>query len=402
MKAEFFAGNRARLVEKLNGGIIVLSAYTAQQRRDDMSFKFEQESNFWYLTGIEYADWRLIIDGIRHKTWLIAPTVDAVHQVFDGSLDATTAKKLSGVDEVIDTVTSERLLTDLAKKHSLVYTLGESPYAKYYDFTLNPAQRKLREELDRVFASTRDCSKELVSLRAIKQPEEIAAIKRAVKLTCNTFDAVKSDLQTFKTEYEIEAEYTYRFRRAGADGHAYDPIVAAGVNACTLHYVANQDKLRKSSMVLIDIGARVGGYAADITRTYAYGATSRRAQQVHAAVVAAQRDIINQLGPDMPVEEYQRFVDQRMLGALVDLGLAESKSDIDALRTYMPHSIGHGLGADVHDQLGRPRIFQPGMVMTVEPGIYIPDEKIGVRIEDDILITTSGRENLSAKLSTDY
>lgn len=402
MKSEFFAGNRTRLVEKLKGGVIVLSAYTAQQRRDDMSFKFEQESNFWYLTGVENADWRLIIDGTRHKSWLVAPSVDAVHQVFDGSLGWDDAKKISGVDEVIDMIAGERLLGDLAKRHSVVHTLGESPYAKYYDFALNPAQRKLREELNRTFTSVRDCSKELVLLRAIKGPEEIVAIKKAVKLTCDVFSEVKSRIETFRSEYEIEAEYTYRFRRASADGHAYDPIVAAGINACTLHYVANSDKLRKGQMVLIDIGARVGGYAADITRTYVYGGSpSHRAQDVHMAVAEAQRDIIQQIGPGMLVEEYQRYVDKRMLQALMVLGLAHSENDIDSLRKYMPHSIGHGLGVDVHDQLGMPRVFQPGMVMTVEPGIYIPEEKIGVRIEDDILVTSSSRQNLSAKLSTD-
>lgn len=402
MKADFFADNRARLIEKLKGGVIVLSAYTAQQRRDDMSFKFEQESNFWYLTGIEYADWRLIIDGTRHKSWLVAPSVDAVHQVFDGSLSADQANKISGINDVIDSVAAERLLADLARQHSVVYTLGESVYAKYYDFALNPAPRKLRVELARIFTSTRDCTKELVQLRAIKKPEEIAALKKAVKLTCDVFAAIKSDLATYRTESEIEAEYTYRFRRASATGHAYDPIVAAGVNACTLHYVANQGKLQKGQLVLIDVGARVGGYAADITRTYAYGAPTKRAKDVHEKVAMAQRDIIQQIGPDIPVQEYQRYVDKRMLQALIELKLARDENDTDSLRHYMPHSIGHGLGIDVHDQLGMPRTFQPGMVMTVEPGIYIPEEKIGVRIEDDILVTASGHQNLSAKLSTDY
>lgn len=402
MTPDFFTTNRANLVEKLRGGLIVMTAYTAQQRRDDMAFGFEQESNFWYLTGIDYADWRLVVDGSRHKSWLIAPTVDAVHQVFDGSLDLEMAKKISGVDAVIDSVAGDRLLRDLAKKHSVVCTIGESPYTRYFDFALNPALRKLREELLRIFADTRDCQKELALLRAIKQPNEIRAIKKAVKLTCDVFEQIKLDFDMYKTEYEIEAEFTYRFRKKGAEGHAYEPIVAAGKNACTLHYVANREIVRKGQMVLIDIGARVGGYAADVTRTYAHEGASPRAREVHDAVAAAQRDIIKFLGPGVATEEYQRQVDQRMLHAMIELDLAHGYDDTDSLRKYMPHSIGHGLGVDVHDRLGNPRNFQPGMVMTVEPGIYIPEERIGVRIEDDILVTEHGRQNLSSSLSTEY
>lgn len=402
MNADFFAGTRARLIEKLHGGLIVLTAFTAQQRRDDMSFAFEQEGNFWYLSGIDYADWRLIIDGTRNKTWLVAPEVDAVHQVFDGSLDRETAKQISGVDEVIDRVASERLLHDLARKHSVVHTLGDPPYADHFDFSLNPAPRKLREELDRIFKSTRDCQKELAELRAIKQPSEIDAIKKAVRLTTNTFQTIHEHLRDFHTEYELEAEFSYLFRRNGALGHAYDPIVAAGANACTLHYVANRDRLRKGQLVLIDIGARAHGYAADVTRTYAYGQPSKRAQEIHEAVRTAQAEIIGLLGPGVSVTEYQAGVDQVMKCTLYKLGLAKNADDDAAYRRYMPHSVSHGLGIDVHDRLGAPRVFQPGMVLTVEPGVYVPEKSIGVRIEDDILITEHGIQNLSGRLSTTW
>ena len=402
MKTDFFIGNRTRLVKELRGGLIVLTAFTAQQRRDDMSFAFEQEANFWYLTGIDHADWRVIIDGTRGKSWLVAPDVDDVHQVFDGSLDRETAKKISGVDEIIDHVAGERLLHDLARKHSVVYTLSDPMYADHFDFSLNPAPRKLREELMRVFTTTRDCQKELAGLRAIKQSVEIDAIKQAIKLTINTFQAVHDKFATFHAEYEIEAEFSYHFRRSGAVGHAYDPIVAAGKNACTLHYVQNRDHLRKGQLVLIDIGARSHGYAADVTRTYAYGDPSQRAQEIHQAVQRAQAATVAFLAPGVSVVEYQQNVDQLMKQALFDCGLSRSTDDDAAYRYYMPHAVSHGLGVDVHDRLGSPRVFQPGMVLTVEPGIYVPENGIGVRIEDDILITEHGHQNLSARLSTDW
>jgi len=397
----FFAFNRDQLTTKLKGGIVVMTAYAGMQRSNDMSFGFEQEANFWWLTGIEQPDWWLVLDGTRHKSWLVAPTLSKSHEIFDGSLSYEDAKKISGVDEVIASDDAKSLLRDLAKKHSVVHTLGEQPYAEYLDFSLNPAGRKLHEMLERTFNSVQDCRKDLAKLRAIKQPEEIMRMKKVINLTIAAFEDVKAGLEAFSYEYEVEAEFSYGFRRKGAKGHAYDPIVAAGKNACTLHYVDNDAKLKKRELLLLDIGARQGGYAADITRTYAMGEPTKRQRDVHAAVQSAQAEIIKLLRPDLSVEQYQRDVDKIMAGALLSLGLMKALDDETNLRKYFPHAISHGLGVDVHESLGAPRFFQPGMLLTVEPGIYIPEEGIGVRIEDDILVTEKGRTNLSARLSTD-
>jgi len=397
----FFAFNRDQLTTKLKGGIVVMTAYAGMQRSNDMSFGFEQEANFWWLTGIEQPDWWLVLDGTRHKSWLVAPTLSKSHEIFDGSLSYEDAKKISGVDEVIASDDAKSLLRDLAKKHSVVHTLGEQPYAEYLDFSLNPAGRKLHEMLERTFNSVQDCRKDLAKLRAIKQPEEITRMKKVINLTIAAFEDVKAGLEAFSYEYEVEAEFSYGFRRKGAKGHAYDPIVAAGKNACTLHYVDNDAKLKKRELLLLDIGARQGGYAADITRTYAMGEPTKRQREVHAAVQSAQAEIIKLLRPDLSVEQYQRDVDKIMAGALLSLGLMKALDDETNLRKYFPHAISHGLGVDVHESLGAPRFFQPGMLLTVEPGIYIPEEGIGVRIEDDILMTEKGRTNLSARLSTD-
>lgn len=397
----FFASNRDQLVTKLKGGIVVLGAYTGMQRSNDMAFGFEQEANFWWLTGIEQPDWWLIIDGTRHKSWLVAPKLSESQQIFDGSLSPEQAKKISGADDVMSMDEAKSMLRDLAKKHSVVYALGDQPYAEYLEFTLNPAMRKLHDMLTRTFNSVQDCRKDLAKLRAIKQPEEIARLKKATAITIAAFEEVKSKLSSLSYEYEVEAEFSYHFRRGGAAGHAYDPIVAVGKNACTLHYVANNDKLKKRELLLIDIGARHGGYAADITRTFAIGEPTARQREVHAAVEAAHSQIIKTIKPDFSVEQYQRDVDSVMTEALMSLGLMKSPDDEKAFRKYFPHAISHGLGVDVHESLGAPRVFEPGMLLTVEPGIYIPEESIGVRIEDDILVTEKGHANLSARLSTD-
>jgi Xaa-Pro aminopeptidase len=397
MKALFFEKNRHRISRLLRGGIIVISSYSQMQRGNDASFSFEQEANFWWLTGIEAPDWRVIIDGTRNKSWLVRPKVSDVHEIFDGSLSPDDAQRISGVDAVIDQDEAERLIREYAAKHSVIYTLAEHPAKEHFDFITNPAGRQLYLALGRVFSDVQDCRRELAQLRAIKQPEEIAAIKKAIKLTVAAFSDVKILLPEFKKEYEVEAEFTYAFRRAGATGHAYDPIVAGGKNAVTLHYNQNNDSLKQHSLLLLDIGARVGGYAADVTRTYAIGAPTERQIAVHAAVERAHKQIIALLTPGLQVADYQDSVDAIMRGALEGLGLLIEPENY---QKYFPHAISHGLGIDVHDSLGNPMMFQPGMVLTVEPGIYIPEEGIGVRIEDDILITETGHNNLSAALST--
>jgi Xaa-Pro aminopeptidase len=397
----FFVTNRQRLMAELKGGVAVLGAYTGMQRSNDMAYPVDQEANFWWLTGLEVADWWVIVDAKRGKSWLVAPRVSEMHQIFDGSLSENEALKISGADGVLARDDAKSMLRDMAKKHSVVYALGDLPHAEQFDFTVNPAQKKLYDQLSRTFNSVQDCRKILAKLRAIKQPAEVARIKKAIKLTADAFDHIKSLLDVVQYEYEIEAEFSYFFRMRGAKGHAYDPIVAGGKNACTLHYVANNARLKPRELVLLDIGARMDGYAADITRTYAVGGEPTKRQiEVHEAVQTAQQRIIKLLKPRLSVEQYQKDVDTIMAEALLHLGLVRGLDDEERYRKYFPHAVSHGLGVDVHDALGGPRMLQPGMIITVEPGIYIPEENIGVRIEDDILITEKGATNLSARLST--
>jgi Xaa-Pro aminopeptidase len=331
---------------------------------------------------------------------LVQPDIDDIHAIFNGTLPSEDAKNVSGIKDVLDQAAGVDLLKQAARSHRLVYTIDLPPFHERFGFMMNPASREMRERLSRMFANVEDFRPKLAEIRAIKQPQEIDAIQAAIDLTIESFRHVQSNLSKYKTEYQIEAEFNYRFRHTGGDGHAYNPIVAGGSNACTLHYSHNNAQLKKGSLLLMDVGARHHGYAADITRTYAFGKLTKRQIAIHDAVRNAQTEIIGLLKPGLPVEEYQTSVDTIMKKALVDLTLMKDENDEENYRRYFPHAIGHGLGIDVHDALGRPRTLQAGMVMTVEPGIYIPEEEIGVRIEDDILITDSGYRNLSAKLST--
>lgn len=398
INSEFHKQNRQKLIKSLKGGVVVLSAFSSMQRDNDSAYPFVQESNFWWLTGVDQPDWWLVIDGCRGKNWLVSPEISDISQVFNGSLDATEAMKISGVDSVISRDECLDVLSDLAKKHSVVYSVCDQKQADNFDFVLNPAPRKMYALLDRIFRDVQDCRLDIAKLRAIKDQFEITAIKKAIKSTIEAFDHIKRNLNGYDYEYQIEAEFTYSFIKNGLDGHAFDPIVASGQNACTLHYGDNRSRLKKRSLVLMDIGAKFNGYPADITRTYAYYEPTVRQTAVHKSVDQARKQIIDLIRPGMLISEYRERSDAIMLEALKQLDLYQSNSDF---RRYFPHAISHGLGVDTHDSLGRPMSFLPGMVLTVEPGIYIKNEKIGVRIEDDILVTDSGRQNLTAALSTD-
>lgn len=401
MAPGFFATNRRRLTEVCDEGVVVMAAYVQLQRGNDAAFSFEQEANFWWLTGINAPDWQLIIDLASQQSWLVAPTIDDVHQLFGGGLGHDEALATSGVNGVLSRDEAVRKLRDLATKTQVAWTVGADPYAEHYDFRLNPALAESEAELKEIFSDVRSVRRELARLRAIKQPEEIAAMQAAIDLTADAFSHVEALLPSFSYEYEVEAAFTHFIRGHGAAGHAYDPIVAGGVNACTLHYNTNAARLNAGELLLLDIGARYQGYVADITRTYAIGEVSDRRRTVHAAVARAQREIIELIAPGVSVREYHDRVDDIMKRELIGLGLMNNLDDTTSYRRYFPHAISHGLGVDVHDSLGGPDVFTEGMVLTVEPGIYIPEEAIGVRIEDDILITASGHRNLSGRLSTE-
>ncbi len=377
---------------------IVLAAHRSMQAKSDMAYKFTQEPSFLYLTGINEPDWMLIYDT---TAWhLVKPYVSEVHEIFDGSLSIEEAIQLSGITSVLSHTEGEVLLSALSRKYETVVTIGGDPMASEYDFVLNSAGQLLGAKLENLFTEVVDCRPELKKMRAVKTRAELNAQQEAIDVTIDAFDKLKKSINSAAYEYELEAQLNAAFRVTGASGHAYDPIVAGGKNACTLHYGKNQDKLPKNGLVLIDAGTQVGGYCADITRTYAIGMPSDREKAVHAAVERAHHSIIALIEPGVSFESYSHSVDEIMKDALESLGLLKDRTDTKVYRTYFPHAISHGLGIDVHESLGGYKAFMAGMVLTVEPGIYIPEEAIGVRIEDNILVTEAGTINLSQALST--
>ena len=387
---------RKLLAEKTSGALIVIAGYDVMQLSGDQAAPFVQDANFLWLTGVKQAGWKAIFDGSRQHLTLVAPELTAIQEIFDGGIDEAAMREATGAQAVISSKELEKTLRQLARHHAMVSTPQDK---QVHDFVANPAPRELQATLKRCFASVQDCQRQFLELRAIKSPYEIGAIRQSIDLTTEAFSRVRELIANCRYEYEIEAEFSYFFSKNNAK-HAYDPIVAAGKNGCILHYGDNAEKATKQDMIVIDIGAKLGDYSADITRTYSVKPCKRQ-RQVHAAVQKAHQAIIALLQPDLPLAEYIAQVDEIMKDALAELGLLVDRSDAETYRKYFPHAISHGLGLDTHDTLGGFRYLRPGMVLTVEPGIYIPEEGIAVRIEDDILITETGHENLSRSLSTE-
>lgn len=401
--SDFFATNRRRLRELFTGTApIIVTANGLLQKGADSTYAFSQDANFWYLTGIDEPDIVLVMD--RDKEYLVVPSRSASRQAFDGAVDYGHLIQRSGVKDVLDDQEGWSRLGGRLKKVKHAATLAVPlPYVEQYGMYTNPARAALVErlkaynpELDLL-----DLNLHLARLRMIKQPSEIEAIQQAIDITSASIrDATKlAKLKKYAYEYELEAEIARGFRGRGSSGHAFEPIVAAGERACTLHNVSNSGALSADELIIMDVGAEVEHYAADITRTISLGGKpSRRQQAVHEAVLEVQNYALSILKPGIMVRDYERDIEQFMGEKLRELGLIKTISH-EEVRKYYPHATSHFLGLNVHDVGEYDRPLEAGVVMTVEPGIYIQEESIGIRIEDDILMTPKGPKILSNKLS---
>lgn len=400
MTSDFLKNNRAKF-RSLAGarGLIVVAANGLVQRNGDVTFPFRQDSNFYYLAGINEPDLTLVID--ETNEYLVVPARGKTRENFDGALDFSALAADSGISEILDEKAGwHRLATSLAKTKSLATMAPLVSYEKHHGFYANPARARLVKKLKRLVPDVKIdyVNKTLAEMRMVKQLDEIEVIQQAINITAGGIEKVASNLASFKYEYEIEASLTASFRMSGASGHAFQPIVAGGANACTLHNVTNASKLNTSDLITLDVGAEVDNYAADITRTLALNSKpSARQQQVYNAVLAAQNYALGLLRPGVNFKEYEQKVAGFLGQKLVELKLLQTSS-IDGIRRFCPHATSHFLGLDVHDVGDYRQPMAENMIVTCEPGIYIPEEGIGVRIEDDVLITANGNKVLSGHL----
>jgi len=275
----------------------------------------------------------------------------------------------------------------------LVY-LNQNEYPKFVtEVPLLDARFAVKMRKDFPVHSYERLAPIITALRLVKEPEEIVQIQKACDLTNEGFRRVLKYVKPGLMEYEVEAEFTHEFIRKGGTGHAYPPIVASGANGCILHYNTNYNLCNDGDLLMMDVGAEYGNYAADMTRTIPVnGKFSPRQRQVYDAVLRVMKAATAMLKPGTTIEKWHAEVCKFMEKELVGLGLI-SKNDLKnqtadspAYFKYYMHGTGHFLGLDVHDVGSRQVIFESGMVMTCEPGIYIPEEAIGIRLENDIMV----------------
>lgn len=395
---------RRRLARRLSGeGLIHLQGGKPVPRNFDVEYAFRQNSDFLYVTGVEEPGCHLVLDGARET--LLVPRVDAHHRVWEGHVPGPAeAKKLFGVDRV--------MYADELKK----VLKGRRPVA--------PA--KLRDALD--------------ELRAVKTEGELALMRRANDVSGKAHLAVMKATKPGLREYELQAVFDAACLKAGLKHLAYPSIVAAGVNGAVLHYRKNNAPLKSGDLLLIDAGAELGGYAADITRTYPInGRFTRRQRDVYSVVLEAQKACIAKARPGVNSADLHVFSMRVIAEGLKSLGLLKGSTDSlvesGAVRLFYPHGLTHMLGLDVHDVTGgRKRVLpnptkvpvrfvaklEPGFVITMEPGVYFISALLkdpvlrakhkgsvdfakadsfldfgGIRIEDDIVIREGGVENLT-------
>lgn len=393
----FFAGNRDKLRATCNEDApIIIAANGRMQKSMDIAFPYHQDGNFWYLTGINEPDVTLVID--VDETYLIAPEKTNYLSYFYGQLQGGDDSEVPGIDNIYAGDEGWQKVAKRIKKTKQAYSLTPPPdYIDVYGMYTNPARRVLVEKLQNIVPKLDiiDVRQDLALSRMVKQPCEVEALQAAIDLTVDAFKTVKAD--SYKTEKEIEAAFSVYFLQHGQNEHAYDPIVAAGKNACTMHTSSTRQTLHSQELVLIDIGAAIDGYAADITRVFALGKPTPRQQEVYAAVLAVQKFAIENIKPGISIRDNERLVEQFMGEQLIKLGVIK-KPEREAIRHYFPHATSHFLGRDVHDLGDYDEPLASNMVLTIEPGIYIPEENIGIRIEDDIIVTTDGCRIMSDAL----
>lgn len=389
---EFFAANRRELRRQLpSGALCVIPSAGLLQRTGDTSFPFVQDSNFWYLTGSNHPDMVLVISPIEE--YIITATRSVSRQTFDGSIDFDEVRQATGGVHVFTAHEGwQRLKAELHTYSCTLYAPSVSPaYSKAHGMFTNPHRRKVIEKCRRLIsgAPISSCTPQLTAMRAVKQPAELQALQAAITMTTTAIDQVREHFLELHYEYEVEALLSKAFR-TGGEGHGFAPIVANGKQATTLHYTENNGPLLRDTLTVIDVGASVEHYSADVTRTIARGTPTPRQMAIHQAVLEVQQFAMSELRVGTLLRDYEAAVRGLMAKKLLQLGLLTSVAQTDLVDKYYPHATSHFLGLDVHDVGDYSAPLTENMVLTCEPGIYIPEEGIGVRIEDDVVITKHG------------
>ncbi len=415
--SELYRQRRRQVMREMGEGVMVIATAPEAVRNRDSHYPYRPDSYFWWLTGFPEPEAVVVmVAGKRPRQYLFCREKNIEMEIWDGfRWGPKAAKAAVGFDAVWPIAQLDKRLPDLLADQPALHYRASADAA--WDARVLGWVRTLKAKARSGVsapASMVDASAILDELRLIKDAGELDLMRRAADISAAAHRRAMQACRPGLNEYEIEAELLHEFRRNGADAPAYSSIVAGGANACVLHYVFNNQPLQDGDLLLIDAGAEYAGYAGDITRTFPVNGRFDGAQkEVYEIVLSAQLAAIAVAQPghgwnephDKAVEVLvQGMKDLKLLKGRVD-GLIES----GAYRPFYMHRTGHWLGLDVHDVgdykiAGEWRALQPGMVLTVEPGLYIRPgkgvpkrlENIGIRIEDDVAITAAGNEVLTA------
>jgi Xaa-Pro aminopeptidase len=423
MKAEpvdiaLYAARRARLALAMQGGVAVIPTAPERLRNRDTHYPYRFDSHFYYLTGFSEPEAALVIRASgKPRSLLFCRERNPEREVWDGArFGPEAARERFGFDEAHPVGTlDERMTQMLADEPALYYPMGAD--ADWDDRAMRWLNAVRANARSGVSAPERvhDVRALVDEMRLVKDEHELALMRRAAAISAAAHKRAMRATRPQRYEYEIEAELLYEFRRRGAQFPAYSPIVAGGANACVLHYVANDAMLRDGDLLLVDAGCELQGYASDITRTYPVNGRFSGAQRdVYQLVLEAQRAAMGKVRAgnawNEPHDAAVRALAQGMLDLKLLEGTLEEVLEKETYKRFYMHRTGHWLGLDVHDagdykRAGNWRTLAPGMTLTVEPGLYIrgadevpaPLRDIGVRIEDDVLVTAAGCEVLTAE-----
>ncbi len=409
IKEEEYKKRRGALAKKLKkDSITILFSAKSKQRSNDTEYPYRQNSNFYYMCGFKEDNAALVIVKKKKqtKTYLFVQKKDELLELWTGKrVGKKAAKEVFDVDTVLTTDTFEKKIVQLLKDKQYLY----------FDFSMQDERTDKLRKISTHLIGHENISHDIGALRLYKSDGEIALIKKALSITKEAHHLAMNKAKNLSDECELQAEIEYVFKKRGAYSDAYTSIVACGNNANTLHYIKNDDKLQNNKLILIDAGCEYDYYASDITRSIPVSGKFTKAQkELYSMILSVEKEIIRMIKPGLMRTALQSKSEELLCQGLVALGIL--KGDVKKLikkkkhKKYYPHGIGHWMGIDVHDECpykdkkAKEIPLGEGIVMTIEPGIYIGENDmsvpkrfrgIGIRIEDDILVTKDGYENLS-------
>ena len=409
--SELFTGNREKLAKLLApGSIAVFQSNDLMPTSADGVMPFVQDADLYYLTGIDQKETILVMfpdypDEKMREVLFVKQTNDHI-AIWEGhKYTKEEASKASGINRIMWINDFKQTFNTLMADAQEVYLNSNEHIRAVVEVETRNARFTKWCQTQYPLHNYRKVAPLMHELRAIKSEHEIKQIAAACDITDKGFRRVLEFIRPGVTEYEIEAEYLHEFIRNRSDGFAYDPIIASGASACVLHYVENNKICHEGEVLLMDVGASYARYNADMTRSIPVnGHFTKRQVAVYDAVLRVMREAMGMLTPGNTIPQYHKEVGLLMESELIGLGLLDS-TDVKnqdpsrpAYKKYFMHGTSHHLGLNVHDVGNINRPFESGMVFTVEPGIYIPEEDLGIRLENNLVIQDDGILDLMEKI----